>query len=326
MMYDPEAGGALAAVLSVAGPDLSADERAFFREANPLGFILMGRNAETPEQLSALVHSLKDTLGRDCPVLIDQEGGRVQRLKPPIWKGYPSAQYFGVRYESDQDYAIDELDMTIRAMAEELRAAGINVDCAPVLDVLSGETHDVIGDRAYSDDPEVVARLGELVCKTLSETGITPVIKHLPGHGRAQADSHKDLPVVETSLEDLRSHDFKPFREVAQAVPQAWGMTAHVVYEALDADHPASVSKKVIQEVIRGEIGFDGFLLSDDLDMKALKGYGDPAARAGACLAAGCDAALYCGGVLKDMEKIAENAPKLRTESLQRLQTGRDSS
>ncbi|MEZ5918824.1 MAG: beta-N-acetylhexosaminidase [Alphaproteobacteria bacterium] len=312
-----------AVILSLSGSTLSEAERAFFKQANPLGFILFARNCETPDQVRALTDSLRETVGRECPILIDQEGGRVQRLKPPHWRQYPPMKLFGDQIEDEGEaQALDSLRFTIMQIAEELKDCGVSVDCAPVLDVLFPETHDVIGDRAFSSDPAIVARLGLSVCRNFLAAGVTPVIKHLPGHGRATADSHKDLPVVTTALEDLEQTDFLPFRTVA-ADPCArgvWGMMAHVVYSAIDPALPASVSPRVIADTIRGSIGFDGFLLGDDLDMEALSGLGPIEARVQATLEAGCDAALYCAGKLPVMEKIAESVPKLSEKARRRLQ------
>jgi beta-N-acetylhexosaminidase len=318
----------LPVIFSLKGLELSDGERAFFKDSNPLGFILFGRNCETPEQLRALTDSLRDLLGRNCPVLIDQEGGRVQRLQPPIWRGYPSMQHFGAKAEVDMEDALSGLRYVILQLAEELREAGISVDCAPVMDVLSAATHEAIGDRAFSEDPEIVSRLGLSVCRNLLSAGITPVIKHIPGHGRAASDSHKELPRVETQVAALKDSDFKPFRDIASSdvAASVWGMTSHVLYRDIDPDHPASVSSTVIKDVIRGEIGFDGLLLSDDLDMKALDAYGDIAARTDAALKAGCDVALYCWAELDVMEKIAKTVPKISQEAQKRLQKAAKSS
>lgn len=322
------AGGAenaLAAIFSVSGTELSKDEARFFRESNPLGFILFNkpgaRNIENPQQLRALTQSLKEVVGRECPILIDQEGGRVQRLKPPHWRQYPPMKDFGDTARSDMNGALDALRFAILQLGEELHDAGFNVDCAPVLDVLTPQTHDVIGDRSFSSDPEIVARLGLSVCRNLLAAGITPVIKHIPGHGRSTLDSHLDLPVVKASLAELES-DFLPFRNLASSdvAPALWGMTAHIIFTSIDAEKPVTLSEPGIQGIIRDSLGFDGFLLGDDLDMKALDKYGDLGQKAVLSLEAGCDAALYCAGKLQDMKKIAESVPKLAPKSLQRLQ------
>ncbi|MEZ5814118.1 MAG: beta-N-acetylhexosaminidase [Alphaproteobacteria bacterium] len=313
---------AKAVIFSCEGLELSSGERVFFKEANPLGFILFARNCENPAQVRALTDDLRETLGRNCPVLIDQEGGRVQRLKPPVWRQYPPMRSFGDKAVGDMDGALEALRFTILQMAEELSECGVNVNCAPVMDVLTDATHDAIGDRAFSNDPQVVGRLGLSVCRHFLAAGITPVIKHIPGHGRGKVDSHKGLPRVSASLEDLRGADFDPFRIVSKATVGGlvWGMVAHIVYEKIDPEHPASVSSDVIQKIIREDIGFEGFLLSDDLDMEALAGYGEVAARAVLSIEAGCDAALYCAGDLGVMEKIAEIVPNLSQKAQKRLQ------
>ena len=316
------AGDAGAFILSAKGLRLSNDERAFFQEANPLGFILFARNCEDREQLRGLTNDLRESVGRNCPILIDQEGGRVQRLKPPVWRSYPPMQYFGDMARTDMDGALEALRFTILQMSEELLEVGVNVDCAPVLDVLSALTHDVIGDRAFADDPDIVARLGVSVCRHFLAAGVTPVVKHIPGHGLGKVDSHKDLPCVDEAVSVLDDIHFDPFRSVFKSDVGAsvWAMAAHIVYRDIDPDHPASVSRKVIDGIIRGNIGFDGFLVSDDLDMEALADYGDVAQRAVASIEAGCDAALYCAGELSAMEKIAKAVPKLSAKALERLQ------
>lgn len=312
----------LAAIFSVEGARLSQKEKAFFKQADPLGFILFARNCDNPKQLRELTNSLRESVGRDCPILIDQEGGRVQRLKPPAWRSYAAAASYGEIAVSDMEQALEDLRFSTLRLGEELRESGINVNCAPVLDVARPETHDAIGDRAFSADPAIVARLGLSVCRNLLAAGVTPVIKHIPGHGRATLDSHHALPVVTASQAELSQSDFVPFREIAgsDVGGLVWGMTAHIIFKAIDPDHPASVSEKVISGIIRKDIGFQGLLLSDDLDMKALNAYGDVAGRAVAALKAGCDVALYCAGKLPDMEKIAESVPKLSAKALESLQ------
>ena len=314
----------LAVIFSVSGPELTEEERSFFRESQPFGFILFARNCKNPQQLRKLTDDLRACAGRKtCPILIDQEGGRVQRLKPPEWREYESMQTYGEKAESgDMTGALETVRFATLQMAEELVEAGINVNCAPVLDLLCPDTDAVIGDRAFSDDPQIVARLGLSVCRHYLAAGITPVVKHIPGHGRAACDSHKALPVVDAPFATLMDTDFYPFKEISASDmgDAVWGMTAHVVYSEIDPDHPVSVSKPVIDTVIRGSIGFDGFLLSDDLDMEALAGYGDIPERCLAVLEAGCDCALYCAGNLETMKKIAESVPKLNERALQRLQ------
>lgn len=311
-----------AVILSVAGCALSDEERSLFKSANPLGFILFARNCENLKQLRALTDDLRESVGRNCPILIDQEGGRVQRLKPPAWRKYPPMKAFGDMALEDMDKALEQLRFCILQMAEELVEVGVNVDCAPVLDVLTAATHDAIGDRAFGDDPEIVARLGLSVCRNFIAAGVTPVIKHIPGHGRGKVDSHKDLPRITESVEQMADTDFLPIREVSKSDigQQIWGMMAHVVYEAIDSEHPASVSPTVIEKTVRQDIGFDGFLVSDDLDMEALAGYGAIEARALASIEAGCDAALYCAGDFKTMEKIVKTVPNLSSKAHKRLQ------
>lgn len=312
----------LAAIFSVSGTSLTDEQRSFFREANPLGFILFARNCESPAQLSALNSDLREAVGRDCPILIDQEGGRVQRLKPPVWRKYDAPRVFGEKAEQLLESALEDLRFRTLRIAEELAECGIDVNCDPVLDVATPEMHEAIGDRAFSSDPAIVSRLGVSVCRHYLAAGITPVIKHLPGHGRATMDSHKDLPRVSAKRDELAASDFKAFRDVCASDigGQIWGMVAHIVYEDIDADHPSSVSPTIINDVIRGDIGFDGLLLTDDLDMDALSAYGDAAERSVAALRAGCDVALYCSGKLADMQKIAEAVPNLSEKAQKCLQ------
>ena len=310
-----------AVIYSVKGCALSDDERSFFAESLPLGFILFARNCEGPAQMRALCDDLRESVGWHCPILIDQEGGRVQRLKPPVWRSYPAMKYFGDMAREDMDSALEQLRFMMLQLAEELVEVGVNVNCAPVLDVLSEVTHDAIGDRAFADDPETVGRLGLSVCRNLIVAGVVPVVKHIPGHGRGKVDSHKDLPCIYESLDCLKKSDFNPFRFVfnSDVGSRIWAMAAHVIYDAIDPEHPASVSGKVISETIRGEMGFEGLLLSDDLDMEALAGYGDIAERALACLDAGCDVALYCGGEIEKMQKIQKIVPNLSAKAQKAL-------
>lgn len=311
-----------AVIFSCAGTALTENEKALFHHAMPFGFILFGRNCESPDQVHALTEDLRRSVGWHCPILIDQEGGRVQRLKPPVWHQHSAMKVFGDMAAESLDQSLETLRFETLKIASELRDVGVNVNCAPVLDVLTPATHDVIGDRAFSSDASTVSRLGLSVCRQYLAASISPVIKHMPGHGRATADSHKTLPVVTASREELEQTDFRPFKEIAASdvAPATWGMVAHVIYEAIDPLHPASVSPTVISEVIRGYMGFDGLLVSDDLDMEALAAYGDIADRVEATLHAGCDVALYCHGELEKMEKISEIAPKLGVKALERLQ------
>ena len=306
-----------AVVFGCAGLTLTADEKVLFRDANPAGYILFARNVDTPDQVRRLTDSLRDLSGNPkIPILIDQEGGRVQRLRPPHWAAYPAMRPFGERAIDDAEEAAACLRLNYRLIASDLTALGINVDCAPVLDLPVEGSHDIIGDRAFSSDPGMVADLGRAVCDGLRQGGVVPVIKHIPGHGRAFADSHKELPHVDTPLDDLRRTDFAPFVALANA---AAGMTAHIVYSAIDPDGPGSGSRKVIEGTIRDEIGFNGLLFSDDVCMKALSGPLDR--RVTSVLEAGCDLALHCDGAFEDMAKIAETCPSMRPESLGRLKT-----
>jgi len=316
-----------AVIFSCEGCALSDNERSFFADSKPLGFILFGRNCETPEQLRALTDSLRDAVGWDCPILIDQEGGRVQRLKPPIWHGYPSMQSFGAKAAVDTEQALADLRYTILQLSGELQEAGINTNCAPVLDVLFEATHDAIGDRAFSEDPEIASRLALSACRHFLAAGITPIIKHIPGQGRAASDSHKDLPRISALRCEMQDTDFKPFKDIVASdiADQVWAMAAHIVYEDIDPDLPSSASPKVIEDVIRGDIGFDGFLLSDDLNMDALSGLGDIVARSSAVIEAGCDASLYCWADMDVMQKIAKSVPNLSQKAQKSLQNSRKS-
>jgi beta-N-acetylhexosaminidase len=292
--------GDAAAILGCSGLALSQDERAFFRDARPWGFILFKRNIDTPDQVRALVAELRACVGRpDAPVLIDQEGGRVQRLGPPHWRRYPPGRAYGDLGANDPLVRREVVRLGARLLAHDLAALGINVDCVPVLDVPSPGAHDIIGDRAYGETPQAVAELGRAAAEGLIAGGVLPVIKHIPGHGRAHADSHLSLPVVEASLAELDAIDFAPFKGLSD-MPMA--MTAHVVYTAIDRRRPATTSSKAIREVIRGAIGFGGLLMSDDLSMKALSG--DFAERARASLAAGCDVVLHCNGDMAEMRAV----------------------
>ncbi len=298
-------------VFGCIGTALQDDERAFFTEVNPLGFILFKRNVESPEQVKLLISELRASVGRaDAPVLIDQEGGRVARLRPPDWPAHPPARRIGALAEQSPQEGIEAAWLNGRLLAAMLHDLGITVDCTPVCDVPVPHAHDVIGDRAFSDDPALVSTLARACCDGLLAGGVLPVIKHIPGHGRARTDSHEELPVVCEPRSELDSTDFVPFRELAD---QAMGMVAHVVYRALDPKHPASTSLTVIGQVVRKQLGFDGLLFSDDLSMGALEG--TPAARALAVLKAGCDIALHCNGTLAEMREIAAVTPFLEGQA-----------
>jgi beta-N-acetylhexosaminidase len=304
----------LAAILGLAGPALTDDERAFFRAADPAGYVLFARNLAGKAQARALTDSLRDLAGRaDLPILIDQEGGRVARLRSPQWPAFPAPRLFADLYDKAPISGQEAARANGEALAVILAEIGINVDCLPLLDVPQAGAHDVIGDRALGDEPMPVAALGRALLDGLRAGGVCGVVKHIPGHGRAGADSHRELPVVEASEEEL-AVDLAPFRALADA-PMA--MTAHVLYRAWDAERPATVSPTIISEVIRGEIGFDGLLMSDDLAMAALSG--SPAERAAAALGAGCDLALHCSGVLAESEAVAGAAGAMGAVAAARL-------
>ena len=310
----------LAAIFGMAGSVLTEEERAFFQRVRPLGYILFARNIENPEQVADLTQQLRSLTPTDDPlILIDQEGGRVQRLIPPHWRFAPSMAEFGELFVRNPERGAKALKTNMTLIGRELCALGIDVDCAPVMDVPVPGAHDVIGDRAFSTDPAVVAAMAPYACDGLREAGVVPVIKHLPGHGRATSDSHKELPVVAESLEALKSSDFAPFKTLCAAQGQGvcFGMTAHVVYKSIDSEHPATTSKTIIGDIIRGEIGFEGLLMSDDLGMKALTGPFDE--RAAASLEAGCDVVLHCDGTLVDMEAVAQGARPLGTKAMKSL-------
>jgi beta-N-acetylhexosaminidase len=305
-----------AAVYGCEGLELTDWERDFFAEVNPLGLILFARNVRDEEQVRNLVESFREVVDRaGSPVLIDQEGGRIQRLKPPIWRQAPPPAIFGRLAERDPKAAERAAAINARLIAHDLLSLGITVDCAPLLDLYIKSAHAVIGDRAFSGDVEIVARLGQAACAGFLSGGVIPVVKHIPGHGRALADSHLELPVVDAPHAELSGSDFWPFVELAGA---PWAMTAHVVYSALDADRPATVSPKVIAEIVRGEIGFEGVLVSDDLSMQALSG--DLETRTRECLAAGCDVALHCNGTRAEMEQVARAALPLTEAAQERIE------
>lgn len=306
---------ARAFISGLSGHALTVGERRFFRESDPWGFILFRRNVDTPEQVQALTAELREAVGRHAPILIDQEGGRVQRLSTPHWRKYPAGSAYGALAKSDPYLGREIARLGTRLIAHDLHQLGIDVDCVPVLDVPVPGADGIIGDRAYSDDPRTIAVLARAAAEGLLAGGVLPVIKHIPGHGRAPADSHLALPVVEAELELLEERDFMPFRALAD-MPLA--MTAHVVYTAIDSAAPATTSRKVIQEVIRGSIGYDGLLMSDDLSMKALSG--SMAERTAASLAAGCDLVLHCNGEMGEMTEVAHAVPVLSGKALLRAE------
>ncbi len=297
----------LACIFGLAGPVLSAEEQAFFRDVRPWGFILFRRNLETPDQVRRLTDGLRLAIDDlKAPILVDQEGGRVQRLGPPHWPAYPAARAY-LKAANDLQTSREFARLGARLIAADLHALGINVDCAPVADVPAEGSHDIIGDRAYADVSDEVTVLARAAAEGLLAGGVLPVVKHIPGHGRAEVDSHHDLPIVHADLETLDRTDFAPFRGLSD-MPMA--MTAHVVYSAIDPRAPATTSRKVIQDVIRERLGFRGLLMSDDLSMKALRGgLSDRARRAHR---AGCDVALHCNGLMPEMIAVAAGGRSLR--------------
>jgi beta-N-acetylhexosaminidase len=304
-------------ICGLQGLEPTPEEAAFVKRENPWGFILFARNIADPEQARALTGRLRALSGRgDTPILIDQEGGRVQRLRPPHWPAYPPGRKLGALYGRDRQKGLRAAWLQSRLMAIDLLGIGVNVDCLPVLDVPLEGAHDVIGDRAYSLHPHEVADVGRAAAEGLLAGGVLPVIKHIPGHGRAASDSHLALPVVDSPAGELGCTDFHPFMQLAD-MPLA--MTAHVVYPAFDARNPATLSKKVIGGVIRGWLGYDGVVMSDDLSMHALSG--DYSARTRSSFAAGCDVVLHCNGDMAQMEAVAAATPVLKGEALRRTRS-----
>lgn len=304
-----------AVILGVGGLELTVEERALYRDIQPWGFILFGRNIGEASQIADLVASLRDTVygGRHAPVLIDQEGGRVQRIREPICPRYPSGADLGAIYRQDREAGLRAARLMSRLHAFDLLKFGIDVDCLPVLDVPIEGASDVIGSRAYGKNPVIVTEMGRAAAAGLKAGGVLPVMKHIPGHGRGMADSHHELPVVNVSLDELKTHDFAPFRALKD---ELMGMSAHVVYSAIDPDAPATTSRKVIDEIIRGYIGFDGLLMSDDSSMNALKGtLGE---RARAIAENGCDIVLHCNGVMEEMLQVVEAAKPLEGKARER--------
>jgi beta-N-acetylhexosaminidase len=302
-------------IFGLSGPVLTPGERDFFREADPLGYILFGRNCVDRAQMRALTDSLRDLSGRDdLPILIDQEGGRVARMKPPEWPPFPAGPAFDKLYDLAPSSAIEAVRANAQALALMLADVGVNVNCAPLLDVRQPETTAAVGERTFGSDPMRVAALGRVMLDGLAKGGVVGVIKHMPGHGRGVVDSHYELPVVAASDAELE-RDIEPFRTLSDA---PMGMTCHVVFKAWDADHPATLSPTVISEVIRGRIGFDGLLMTDDIDMKALSG--SAGEKAAAAVAAGCDVALDCWARMPEMEDIAGRLGDAPPQTLARLE------
>jgi beta-N-acetylhexosaminidase len=302
-----------AAIYAVEGLVLTPDEKAFLRDAEPWAFTIFGRNIEGPRQLARLCGSLRDAVGRDCLIFIDQEGGRVQRLKPPTWRQAPPAGSFGALWDREPELALEAVRLNHALIAAELRAVGVDADYAPCCDIAVDGADAVIGDRAFHAEPDAVAGLARAALDGLGEAGVPGVIKHIPGHGRADVDSHHALPRVREPQETLEQTDFAAFRGVASA-PMA--MTAHVVYEAVDPEACATLSPGVISEIIRGVIGFEGLLMTDDLSMKALDG--SLRARAERSIGAGCDMVMHCNGRLAEMIDLAHAVPALDGAARQR--------
>lgn len=304
-----------AVIIGLEGLALSSDERDFFSDCDPAGYILFKRNCEDEDQLLRLTDSLRELSGRDdLPILIDQEGGRVARMKPPAWPAFPAAERFADLYQAAPSSALAAVRANSRALALMLKSVGINVDCLPLLDVRQPGASDIIGDRALGAEPMQVAALGRATLDGLASGGVVGVVKHIPGHGRALVDSHHELPIVTASDEELQT-DLAPFERLKDA-PMA--MVAHVLYTAWDPELPSSQSPTIIHDIIRERIGFDNFLMSDDSGMNALKG--TPGERAVACVAAGCDVALPCNGVMADNVDVANHVGDISAEGLARLE------
>jgi beta-N-acetylhexosaminidase len=305
-------------ITGVGGPSLTDRERAFLRETQPWGLILFRRNVVSPQQLHGLVEEMRNVLGRRAPVLIDQEGGRVQRLGPPHWPVYPPGAAYGAAYDRDREQGLAAAHLGARLIAADLLQLGIDVDCLPLADVPVAGADPIVGDRAYGTEPGKAAAIAKAIAAGLEAGGVLPVLKHIPGHGRAEADSHKNLPVVETDRATLEVTDFAAFVPLAD-LPMA--MTAHVVFTAIDPLAPATVSPTIVREVIRGFIGFDGLLMSDDISMQALSG--SVGERARAAIAAGCDIVLHCNGDISEMTAVAAAVPHLAGEAARRAEAAR---
>ena len=307
----------LAAIFGCSSLVLSAEEKSFFRDADPLGFIIFSRNVKSPSQLRKLVSDLRETVGREnVPVLIDQEGGRVARLSQPNWPKFPPAETFARIYANNNQNGITAAHLGGRLIGYELFQLGITVDCAPVLDIPQPSADPIIGDRAFGHDPETIIVLAREFAKGLMSAGVAPVIKHIPGHGRALVDSHEHLPRVDATIDELEI-DFSTFKALNY---MPWAMTAHVVYSAIDGQNPATLSADVISNIIRKQIGFRGFLISDDLSMKALEG--KMQTRAERALDAGCDAVLHCNGDMEEMIKVSSGSKPITSSGWARFKLG----
>ncbi len=312
-LYDSDMTESKAMILGCSGLSLTSEETAFYKAERPWGFILFGRNISERQQIADLVAEMRESVGWHAPVLIDQEGGRVQRIRPPILPHYPSGQTLGDIYRRDREQGLRATWLMSRLHAFDLLKFGINVDCLPVLDVPVEGSSSVIGNRAYGGDPKTVADMGRAAAEGLKAGGVLPVMKHMPGHGRGRADSHHELPVVTASRDELEAHDFPPFIAMKDELA---AMTCHVVFTAIDPDNPATTSRNVIDGVIRERIGFGGLLLSDDTSMNALAGtIGERAAN---IIAGGCDIVLHCNGHMDEMQQVVANTPVLAGASLER--------
>lgn len=316
--------GYKAIIVDTTGPELSKDELDLFRAHKPLGFILFQRHCVSPTQVRELTSALRESVGNPhAPILIDQEGGTVARLKSPAWHEFPSARLFGELADKDPDMAFEAVRTNSRLMAAQLADLGVSVNCAPVCDVPSPECHGFLAThRTYSRDAERVAVLSDAVCEGLLDGGITPVIKHIPGHGRAKVDSHYDLPIVDADINEMQDTDFAPFRALSKKsyANGVWAMAAHVLYSRIDAEQPASTSRKVVETVIRNpqHIGFDGVVIADDISMKALKG--TPGSMARATLDAGMDLTMLCNGSFDARIDALENTAQLSGVALARIE------
>ena len=307
----------LAFISGVEGLELLPRERDFFKDTKPLGLILFARNLESHDQIKRLIADVRQAVGQDqFWVLIDQEGGRVQRLRPPLFPALPAGRRYAELYQKNRQKGLEAALNIGRLMGQRLAELGINVNCTPVLDAAQEGAHEIISDRSFGTDVETIVSLGRQHAQGHMKSAVLPVIKHIPGHGRAKVDSHHDLPVIEAPLEDLRTLDFEPFRQLSD-LPLA--MTAHVIYKAFDAETPVSTSPKAINELIRDYIGFEGFLMCDDVSMQALKG--SIAERVKGVMEAGCDGALHCNGNFHEMMDVANNVPVLQGQAKTRFET-----
>ena len=300
-------------IYGICGPTLTDEEKYFFSKNGCVGFIIFARNIQNKEQLQSLTNSLKELMGGEVLILIDQEGGRVARLKEPYWKPYPTGEFFSSLYQKDRQHALNAIYKNFQEIASDLIEVGINVNCAPVLDILTAKTHQIIGDRAYGNNVEQITALAKKVCEGLLSKEVYPVIKHIPGHGRASSDSHLELPIVDAALEELRKTDFAVFKSF---IEQKFAMTAHVLFTSLDQSNCATISPKIIK-FIREEIGFKNILMSDDLSMKALGGsFGQ---RTQLVLKAGCDLILHCNGDMQEMQEINANLSHINDSLLEKF-------